>query len=55
MDEEIMAAILRESAAIRFGEDEARQLDPAIRETARAIAVTAQQEINLEDEPAFCR
>lgn len=55
MDEEIMAAILKETAVRRFGEEEARQLDRAILETAKAAAATATVEFTLEEEPAFCR
>jgi hypothetical protein len=45
--------MLRETARQRYGEAYARQLLPALRETAAAILETRKQELAIEDEPAF--
>ncbi len=53
MTEAQLFQMLREAAARRYGDTYARQLLPALRETAKAILGTRNQELALEDEPAF--
>ena len=45
--------ILSESAILRYGEEEARSLGPAIQETAASLALVDAHEIELEREPGF--
>jgi len=53
MTEAQVVQMLKETAASRYGDAYARQLLPALRETAQAIMRTRNQELALEDEPAF--
>jgi hypothetical protein len=53
MTEKRMVQLLSKSAARRYGEEHAKSLSPALRETAKAIAVTKNRALALEEEPAF--
>jgi hypothetical protein len=53
MTEAQVVQMLKEAAARRYGDPYAPKLLPALRETARAILGTRNQELALEDEPAF--
>jgi hypothetical protein len=53
VNKEKYVEILSESAIRRFGEERTRSLNPAIQETAAALAVIAEYKIELEEEPAF--
>jgi hypothetical protein len=48
-----LVQMLKEAAARRYGAPYAQKLLPALRETAKAILGTRNQELTLEDEPAF--
>jgi hypothetical protein len=45
--------LLKQAASRRYGKIHSRKLLPALRETAKAILKTRNQEFALEDEPAF--
>ena len=45
--------ILRESAVQRYGEEEAKLLEPAIQEAARSLTSIAEYPLEMEEEPAF--
>jgi hypothetical protein len=53
MTEAQLVQMLKEAAARRYGAPYAQKLLPALRETARAILRTRNQELAIEDEPAF--
>ena len=54
MTEAHVVQMLKEAAAVRrYGDSHAQQLLPALRETAKAIMGTRNQELAIEDEPAF--
>ena len=53
MTEAQVLQMLKEAAVRRYGDTYARQLLPALRETAKAIMGTRNQQLALEDEPAF--
>ena len=53
MNKERFVELLSESAILRYGEEEARSLGPAIQETAAWMAVVDAHEIELEREPGF--
>jgi len=53
MTEAQVVQMLKEAAVRRYGYTYARQLLPALRETAKAIMGTRNQQLALEDEPAF--
>ena len=53
MTEAQVVQMLKEAAARRYGDTHAQKLLPALRETAKAIMGTRNQELTLEDEPAF--
>jgi len=53
MTEAQVVQMLKEAAARRYGDSHAQQLLPALRETAKAIMGTKNQELSIEDEPAF--
>jgi len=53
MNKEKYVEILSESAIRRFGEERTKSLNPAIQETAAALAMIAGYKIELEEEPAF--
>ena len=53
MNEERYFKILRESAVQRFGEEQAKPLEPAIQDLARSLAVIAEYRLEMEEEPAF--
>ena len=53
MNKEKYVEILSESAIRRFGEERTKSLNPAIQETAAALAMIAEYKIELEEEPAF--
>jgi len=45
--------ILKDAAVRRFGKKRAKELSPALRETAKAIAAERRQDLALEQEPIF--
>jgi len=45
--------MLRESAAQRYGEEQAKLLEPAIQEMAQSLEVIAEYPLEKEEEPAF--
>jgi hypothetical protein len=53
MTKEEFVQILSEAAIRRFGEEEAKALNPAIQEIAASLSSIAAHEIELEEEPAF--
>jgi hypothetical protein len=53
MTEAQLVQMLKEAAARRYSGPYAQKLLPALRETARAILGTRNQELAIEDEPAF--
>jgi hypothetical protein len=53
MTEAQVLQMLKEAAARRYGDPYAPKLLPALRETAKAILGTRNQELTIEDEPAF--
>jgi hypothetical protein len=53
MTETQVVQMLKEAAVRRYGYSHAQQLLPALRETAKAIMGTRNQELAIEDEPAF--
>jgi len=53
MTEAQVVQMLKEAAVRRYGDSHAQQLLPALRETAKAIMGTQNQELAIEDEPAF--
>jgi hypothetical protein len=53
MSEEKFFRILRESAVGRHGEEQAKLLEPAIHDVARALAAIAEYPLEMEEEPAF--
>jgi len=53
MTEAQVVQMLKEAAVRRYGDSHAQQLLPALRETAKAIMGTKNQELAIEDEPAF--
>jgi len=53
MTEAQLVQMLKEAATRRYGDPYAQKLLPALRETARAILGTRNQELAIEDEPAF--
>ena len=53
MGEDKYFKILRESAVQRYGEEEARLLEPAIQDMARSLAAIAEYPVEMEEEPAF--
>jgi len=53
MTEAQVVQMLKEAAVRRYGDSHAQQLLPALRETAKAIMGTKNQELSIEDEPAF--
>lgn len=53
MNKEKFVEILSESAILRYGQEEAQSLGPAIQEIAASLAVVDAHEIELEREPGF--
>ena len=53
LNKEKFVEILSESAILRYGQEEAQSLGPAILETAASLAVVDAHEIELEREPGF--
>jgi len=53
LNKEKFVEILSESAILRYGEEEASSLGPAIQETAASLALVDAHEIELEREPGF--
>jgi len=53
MNKEKFIEILSESAILRYGEEEARSLGPAIQEIAASLAVVDAHEFEFESEPGF--
>jgi len=53
LNKEKFVEILSESAILRYGEEEAQSLGPAIQEIATWMAVVDAHEIELEREPGF--
>ena len=53
MNEERYFKILKESALQRFGEEQAKPLEPAIQDLARSLAAIAEYPLEMEEEPAF--
>jgi len=53
MNKEKFIEILSESAILRYGQEEAQSLGPAIQEIAASLAVVDVHEIELEREPGF--
>ncbi len=53
MDKENYAAMLRQMAKQIYGEERANSLQPGMQEMAKSLAVIAEFDIALEEEPAF--
>jgi hypothetical protein len=53
LNKEKFVEILSESAILRYGQEEAQSLGPAIQEIAASLAVVDAHEIELEREPGF--
>jgi hypothetical protein len=53
MNKEKFIEMLSELAILRYGEEEAQYLSPAIQETAAWLAGVDSYEIELEEEPGF--
>ena len=53
LNKEKFVEILSESAILRYGQEEAHSLGPAILETAASLALIYAHEIELEREPGF--
>ena len=53
MTEAQLVQMIKEAAVRRYSDPYAQKLLPALRETARAILGTRNQELAIEDEPAF--
>ncbi len=45
--------MLKDAAVRRYGKKHAKELSPALRETAKAIAATRRQDLALAQEPIF--
>jgi len=53
--EEILLAILKESAVKKYGEERAKVLEPSLQDLARALIAIENYPLELEEEPSFAR